>query len=45
MMSVFFGFLALIPFSNVLNVARLSSAFVIVEGLVDVIAHFDNEAQ
>jgi hypothetical protein len=44
MMSVFFGLLALIPFPNVLNVTRLSSTFVVVEGLVDVMAHLDDEA-
>ncbi len=41
--SVFFGLVAFIPFPNGLNVTRLSSTFAVVERLVDVMAHLDNE--
>jgi serine/threonine protein kinase len=44
-MPVCFGLHALIPFSNALNVTRLSSTFAVVEGVVDVITHLNNEAQ
>jgi hypothetical protein len=43
-MPVFFGLLALIPFPNSLNMTRLSSTFAVVEGMVDVMAHLNNES-
>ena len=44
-MSVFFDLVAFILFPNGLNVTRLSSTFAVVERLVDVMAHLDNEDQ
>ena len=41
---VFFGLLVFILFPINLNMTRLSSTFAVAEGLVDVIAHLDNEA-
>jgi hypothetical protein len=44
-MPVFFGLLALVPFPNSLNVTRLRSTFAVIEGLIDVTAHIDDEAE